>query len=41
MCMSCSGADPGAIVLHDVMMTDFYLWYAGVTRPDDPAPRTG
>lgn len=27
---------PGAIVLHDVMMADFYLWYASVTRPDDP-----
>ena len=27
---------PGAIVLHDVMMADFYSSYTGVTRPDDP-----
>ena len=26
----------GAIVLHDVLVTDFYLWYTGVQRPDDP-----
>jgi len=26
----------GAIVLHDVLMTDFYAWYTGVNRPDDP-----
>jgi glycosyltransferase involved in cell wall biosynthesis len=29
---------PGAIVLHDVMMADFYFSYAGVTWSDDPRP---
>jgi glycosyltransferase involved in cell wall biosynthesis len=26
---------PGPIVFHEVMMTGFYRWYAGVERPDD------
>ena len=29
----------GPIVFHDVMMTGFYRWYAGVERPDDPHRR--
>jgi glycosyltransferase involved in cell wall biosynthesis len=27
---------PGPVVLHDVRMTDFYRWYAGVEHPEDP-----
>ena len=27
---------PGAVVLHDVRLTGFYRWYAGVERPEDP-----
>ena len=27
---------PGTIVLHDVRLTGFYRWYAGVERPEDP-----
>jgi glycosyltransferase involved in cell wall biosynthesis len=30
---------PGAVVLHDVRLTGFYGWYAGVERPEDPAGR--
>jgi glycosyltransferase involved in cell wall biosynthesis len=27
---------PGAVVLHDVRLTGFYRWYAGVECPEDP-----
>jgi glycosyltransferase involved in cell wall biosynthesis len=27
---------PGVVVLHDVRLTGFYRWYAGVERPEDP-----
>ena len=27
---------PGAVVLHDVLLTGFYRWYAGVERAEDP-----
>ncbi len=27
---------PGAVVLHDVRLTGFYRWYAGVERPEEP-----
>ena len=27
---------PGAVVFHDVQLTGFYGWYAGVERPEDP-----
>jgi glycosyltransferase involved in cell wall biosynthesis len=27
---------PGAVVLHDVSLTGFYRWYAGVERPEAP-----
>jgi len=28
---------PGAVVLHDVQLTGFYGWHAGLERADDPA----
>jgi glycosyltransferase involved in cell wall biosynthesis len=30
---------PGALVAHDVRLTGFYGWFAGVERPEDPAGR--
>jgi glycosyltransferase involved in cell wall biosynthesis len=30
---------PGAVVAHDVRLTGFYGWFAGVERPEDPAGR--
>ena len=30
------GRCPGAVVLHDVRLTGFYRWYAGVECPEDP-----
>jgi glycosyltransferase involved in cell wall biosynthesis len=30
---------PGALVLHDVRLTGFYGWFAGVERPEDPVGR--
>jgi len=30
---------PGAVVAHDVRLTGFYGWFAGVERPDDPTGR--
>jgi glycosyltransferase involved in cell wall biosynthesis len=27
---------PGPVVLHDVRLTDFYRWYAGIECPEDP-----
>ena len=27
---------PGAVVLHEVRLSGFYRWYAGVERPEDP-----
>jgi glycosyltransferase involved in cell wall biosynthesis len=27
---------PGVVVVHDVRLTGFYRWYAGVERPEDP-----
>jgi glycosyltransferase involved in cell wall biosynthesis len=32
-------ARPGAVVAHDVRLTGFYGWFAGVENPDDPAAR--
>lgn len=30
---------PGLLVAHDVRLTGFYGWYAGVERPEDPSGR--
>jgi glycosyltransferase involved in cell wall biosynthesis len=30
---------PGAVVAHDVRLTGFYGWFAGIERPTDPAGR--
>jgi glycosyltransferase involved in cell wall biosynthesis len=30
---------PGAVVAHDVRLTGFYGWFAGLENPDDPAKR--
>jgi glycosyltransferase involved in cell wall biosynthesis len=30
------GRHSGAVVLHDVQLTGFYGWYAGLERPDEP-----
>jgi len=30
---------PGAVVAHDVRLTGFYGWFAGLERPEDPAGR--
>jgi glycosyltransferase involved in cell wall biosynthesis len=30
---------PGAVVLHDVQLTGFYGWYAGIERPEAPGQR--
>jgi glycosyltransferase involved in cell wall biosynthesis len=30
---------PGAVILHDVQLTGFYGWYAGIERPEDPLGR--
>src|SRR5262249_15989215 len=30
---------PGAVITHDVRLTGFYGWFAGVERPEDPAGR--
>ena len=30
---------PGVLVAHDVRLTGFYGWYAGIERPDDPSGR--
>jgi glycosyltransferase involved in cell wall biosynthesis len=30
---------PGAVVAHDVRLTGFYGWFAGIERPEDPAGR--
>ncbi|HEY2720008.1 MAG TPA: glycosyltransferase [Solirubrobacteraceae bacterium] len=30
---------PGALIAHDVRLTGFYGWFAGVERPEDPAGR--
>jgi glycosyltransferase involved in cell wall biosynthesis len=32
-------AHGGAVMLHDVQLTGFYGWYAGVERPEDPLGR--
>lgn len=30
---------PGVLVAHDVRLTGFYGWYAGIERPEDPSGR--
>jgi glycosyltransferase involved in cell wall biosynthesis len=32
-------ARPGAVVAHDVRLTGFYGWFAGVEQPEDPSGR--